>query len=122
MLDTGNYLFPPFRLDVTNSVLWRETTLVPLRPKTFAVLRYLIEHAGQVVARDDLREAIWGKTKVSAQVLRASVWELRQALDDNTTQPRFIETVPGRGWRFIAIVASNQQEEANQKAKGKRQK
>ena len=76
------YSFLPFRLDIDNGVLWRETTLVPLRPKTFAVLHHLLAHAGQVVTRDDLRETIWGKTQVSAQVLRASLWELRHALGE----------------------------------------
>jgi DNA-binding winged helix-turn-helix (wHTH) protein/predicted ATPase len=115
MPNTGSYSFPPFRLDVDNGVLWRETSLVPLRPKTFAVLHHLLAHAGQVVTRSELRETIWGKTKVSAQVLRASLWELRHALDDNAAQPRFIETVPGRGWRFIGTVVSSQHSVASSK-------
>lgn len=104
---TSSFCFPPFRLDRENHVLWHETRIVPLRPKTFAVLSYLVEHAGQLVTRTELRDAVWNTTKVTPQVLRASVWELRQALDDTATQPRFIETVSQKGWRFVASVAAD---------------
>jgi len=82
MADPGNFVFPPFQLDVPNGLLWRETTVLPLRPKTFAVLRYLVEHAGQVVSHTKLSQAVWGTTKVSAQVLRVSIRELRHVLGD----------------------------------------
>jgi DNA-binding winged helix-turn-helix (wHTH) protein/tetratricopeptide (TPR) repeat protein len=104
MADLGNFLFPPFQLDVTNGLLWRETTVLPLRPKTFAVLRYLVEHAGQVVSRTKLSQAGWGTTKVSAQVLRVSIRELRHVLGDPAQQPQVIETVGQQGWRFIAPI------------------
>lgn len=122
MTDTGMYTFPPFHLDVANDVLWREATLVPLRPKTFAVLRYLMERAGQTVTRDEIFSVVWGTTKVGAQVLRASIRELRQALGDTIEEPRFIETVGQQGWRFIGTGVSGQSsvvstEKENQKAK-----
>jgi DNA-binding winged helix-turn-helix (wHTH) protein/predicted ATPase len=127
MLDTDTFSFPPFRLDVTNQLLWNGGKIVPLRPKTCAVLCCLVEHAGQTLSRTALRQAVWGTTQVSAQVLRASIWELRHALGDSIDQPRFIETVGQRGWRWIVEVVSSQhsvvsREEENQKSKGKEQK
>lgn len=113
---TASFSFPPFRLDLENQVLWNETQLVPLRPKTFAVLRYLVEHAGQFVTRTELSNAVWSATKVTPQVLRASLWELRHALGDTTEHPHFFETVSQQGWRFIAEVVSSQHSVASRKS------
>lgn len=101
-------LFPPFRLDVSNEQLWRDTELLALRPKPFAVLKYLVEHAGQIVTQAELRKAVWEEVYVGDAVLRAYVRDLRQMLDDDAEQPQFIETISGRGYRFIAAVASSQ--------------
>jgi DNA-binding winged helix-turn-helix (wHTH) protein len=94
--------FLSFRLDLTNEQLWQGSEERPLRPKAFAVLRYLVEHAGRLVSRDELVQAVWGKTKVSEAVLRGCLREIRHALADTVETPRFIETVPRRGWRWIA--------------------
>lgn len=102
MSTAQDYIFPPFRLDLKNAVLWREAQLVPLRPKTFAVLCYLIGRAERIVSHLELSEAVWGHTKVSPQVLRVSIRELRRVLQDNAQHPRFIETIARQGWRFIA--------------------
>ena len=59
--------FPPFRLDLVNERLWRGTQLLLVRPKTFAVLRYLVEHPGRLVTRDELRQAVWPDTHGSAR-------------------------------------------------------
>jgi predicted ATPase len=97
--------FPPFQLDLDNERLWREVQEIPLRPKAFAVLRYLVEHPGRLVSRAELVQAVWGATKVSEGVLRGCLREIRQALEDSVESPRFIETVPRRGWRFIAPLS-----------------
>jgi TolB-like protein/DNA-binding winged helix-turn-helix (wHTH) protein/Tfp pilus assembly protein PilF len=100
-------LFPPFQLDVANEQLRREGEAIPLRPKAFAVLRYLAEHPERLVSREELVEAVWGETKVSEAVLRGCLREVRQALGDSAERPKFIETVPRRGWRFIAPIAAH---------------
>jgi predicted ATPase/DNA-binding winged helix-turn-helix (wHTH) protein len=99
-------LFPPFRLELANEQLWRDKALVPLRPKSFAVLRYLVEHPGRLVTREELRNAIWPGIYVSEGLLRSYIRELREILEDDAEKPRFIETVPRRGFRFLAPVTT----------------
>lgn len=94
--------FPPFRLDLVNERLFRGERQLQIRPKNFAVLRHLIEHAGQVVRKEDLVKRIWG-TYESEGALKQSIFQLREQLEDDAEEPRFIETVP-RGYRFIAEV------------------
>lgn len=108
-MSDGQLVFPPFRLDLVNEQFWKESELVPLRPKPFAVLRYLVEHAGRLVTREELQTAIWPGTYISEGLLRGYVRDLRDALGDNADAPRFIETVPRRGYRFLAAVVSSQQ-------------
>ncbi|MGH7961133.1 MAG: winged helix-turn-helix domain-containing protein, partial [Candidatus Binatia bacterium] len=55
-------IFPPYRLDLTTAQLWRDTHLLSLRPKTFAVLRYLLAHAGELVTKAALVQAVWPDT------------------------------------------------------------
>ena len=100
--------FPPFRLDVANNLLWREEHQIPLRPKALAVLRLLVEKSGQIVTRDELFHSVWGRTVVSDNVLKVCISEIREALGDNSTKPRFIETLPKQGYRFIALLATTQ--------------
>lgn len=99
-------LFPPFRLDVANEQLWRGEQLIALRPKTFAILRYLVEHPGRLVTKEELLHAVWGETQVSEDGLRDYLREIRQALGDDATTPRFVETVRGRGYRFLPTVTT----------------
>jgi DNA-binding winged helix-turn-helix (wHTH) protein len=110
-LRTTDVLFGPFHFDVVNQCLWRGPRRLSLRPKAFAVLRVLVEHAGQVVTREEFLEAVWPDTCVSDGVLRFCLRELRQALKDQPHAPRFIETVHRRGYRFIAPVRHDQQTE-----------
>jgi len=119
--------FGPFRLGVAHEQLWREDYPVPLRPKTFAVLRHLATHAGRLVTQEELLDTVWAKTIVTDTVLRSCIRELRTALEDDARQPRYIATVHRRGYRFVAKVQSPESkvqgpEEKNQKAKGKEQK
>jgi len=97
-------LFPPFRLDPVNEQLWRGKRLVALQPKTFAVLRYLLERPQRLVTKDDLLDALWAEVHVGEAVLKTHLREIRQALGDKVKAPRFIETVHRRGYRFIAPV------------------
>jgi DNA-binding winged helix-turn-helix (wHTH) protein len=99
-------LFPPFRMDVANERLWKEEQAIPLRPKTFAILRHLAEHPGRLVTKDELLRAVWGETRVSEEGLRDYVREIRQALQDDAEVPQFVETVQGRGYRFLPAVTT----------------
>ena len=104
---TSSIRFLEFRLDPANQCLWRRTdseeeARVALTPKAFDVLRYLVEHAGQLVTQDELLDALWPGGYVQPEVLKHQVLKLRQALDDDPRYPRCIETVPRRGYRFIA--------------------
>jgi DNA-binding winged helix-turn-helix (wHTH) protein len=85
-----------------------------LRPKTFAVLRCLVEHPGQLCTKEALFEAIWPETVVTEVVLKVCIRELRHALGDNARHPQFIETVHGRGYRFIGSVSEAPQSAAPQ--------
>lgn len=85
--------------------LLRAGAPVPLRPKTWAVLLHLAERPGVLVSRDDLLDAIWPEIAVTPDTINKSVGELRVALGDQKNAPRYIETVHGRGFRFIAATA-----------------
>ena len=96
--------FKAFCLDTSNHLLWRNGDRVPLAPKAFDVLAYLVEHAGQVVTQDEIFEALWSETYVNPEVLRKYILEIRKALGDRPDNPEFIETLPKRGYRFVAPV------------------
>jgi TolB-like protein/DNA-binding winged helix-turn-helix (wHTH) protein/lipoprotein NlpI len=96
--------FKAFTLDTANHILWRNGDRVPIAPKAFDVLAYLVEHAGRVVAQDELLGALWPGTFVNPEVLRKYILEIRKALSDRPNSPEFIETLPKRGYRFIAPV------------------
>lgn len=98
-------LFHPFRLDTVNQCVWREQTRLPLTPKAFDVLRYLVEHQARLVTHDELLDALWHNTFVEPGVLRKYVLEIRKILDDTPSAPKFIQTFPKRGYRFIAPIA-----------------
>jgi predicted ATPase len=86
---------------LVNERLWRGDQALALRPKTFALLRYLVAHPGQLLTKAVLLEALWPETMVSEVVLAVRIRELRQVLGDSAQAPRFIETVHRRGYRFI---------------------
>jgi predicted ATPase/DNA-binding winged helix-turn-helix (wHTH) protein len=104
-MGTGDEVwFGPFRLDRANACVWRGPTPVRLTPKAFDLLRYLVTHAGRLVTREELWPAVWPGTVVSEAALTVCMAELRRALGEETRAPRWIETVPRRGYRFIAPV------------------
>lgn len=103
---TRALFFPPFRLDLANEQVWRGTHLLAVRPKTFAVLRYLVEHPHRLVIREELCQAVWPKTVGSERAPKQCIRELRQILGETTARPRFIETIARRGWRFIGQGAN----------------
>ena len=96
--------FGDFRFDSANECLWRGSQRLSLTPRPFAVLRYLIENPQRLVTHDELLEALWPETYVQPQVLRTYVLELRKLLGDDPARPHFIETIPKRGYRFVAPI------------------
>jgi len=105
-------LSSPLLLDLANECLWRGAQVIPLRPKTFAMLRCLVEHPGQLQTKAALFEAIWPGIAVSDVVLTVCIRELRQALGDDARAPCFIETVHRRGYRFIGRAMAAPESEA----------
>src|SRR5262245_44926546 len=100
----GNLL--PWRVDLDNECLRRGEQTLKLTLKAFAVLRYLVEHPGRLVTKEELFDAVWPQTYVSDGVLKNCVMELRQALADEARAPQFIETVYRRGYRLIAPLST----------------
>ena len=96
--------FGSFQLDPTNSCLRRAGREISLTPKAFAVLRYLVEHVDQLVTKDDLWRAVWTGVSVTDAALTVCMSEIRKALGDEAKNPRYIQTVHRRGYRFIAPV------------------
>ncbi|HTJ29678.1 MAG TPA: AAA family ATPase [Acidobacteriaceae bacterium] len=80
-----------------------------LQPKPFAVLRYLVENPGRLITHDELLDKLWPETYVQPQVLRTYMLELRKVLGDDPQQPRFIQTLPKRGYRFVAEVTEREE-------------
>lgn len=108
MPETDIFHFPPFRIDSAAERLWRDEQPIRLTAKVFAVLRYLVEHAGQLVTRDTIFDTVWGNSSVSEAALSSCIRDIRRALEDHTPPLRFLETVRGRGYRFIAPVTVTQ--------------
>ena len=98
------WTFENYRLDTDDAALWQGDEQVALRPKTFDVLRYLVEHAGQLVRKETLLENVWGNSFVVEGVLTTSMSELRKLFGDTAANQRFIATVYRRGYRFVADV------------------
>src|SRR6266571_1984426 len=98
------WVFGPFRLDPEHACLWGAAQAIPLPPKAFAVLHYLVAHPDRLVSKDELLDAVWPDTAVSEAVVRVAIGALRKVLGDMAQPPRFIATVPRRGYRFLAPV------------------
>jgi TolB-like protein/DNA-binding winged helix-turn-helix (wHTH) protein/tetratricopeptide (TPR) repeat protein len=103
--------FQSFRLDAANHCLWRGEERLQITPKAFDVLRYMVENAGRLVTQDELLEALWPETYVNQEVLRKYILEIRKVLGDRPEKPEFIETVTKRGYRFIAPVVDESEDE-----------
>lgn len=98
------YEFGRFRVKSGERVLRRGEDLVPLTPKAFDILLTLLENDGRIVNKDDLMKKVWPNTFVEEGNLTQNVSLLRKALGESANGPQFIETVPRRGYRFVAPV------------------
>ncbi len=99
-----SYCFGPFRLEPEDRLLLRDGQPVPLTSKSFDALLLLVERSGHLVSRDDLITALWPQTFVDESNLTQTISMMRKALGENAVEPRYIITVPGRGYRFAAKV------------------
>ncbi len=109
-LNSARVRFGTFELDEANALLLRNGKAVTLAPKPFAVLCALARRPGALLTKHALLDDVWGHQFVTDSVLKTAISEVRAALDDDPKQPRCIETVSRRGYRFIAatIGASSQ--------------
>lgn len=98
------YRFGDFVFDAEEGVLTREGAAVSLTPKMFEVLKVLIGRRGRIVSKDDLMKAVWPDSFVEEGNLAVTIRQLRKALDDDARRPAFIETIPRRGYKFVADV------------------
>ena len=98
--------FDEFELDEANACLLRNGKAVALAPTPFSLLCALARQPGALLTKDALLDAVWGHQFVSDSVLKTAISDLRTALGDNPREPRFIETVSRRGYRFIAVPAA----------------
>ena len=102
--DNLSYEFGRFRLNVAERVLLRDEDVVPLTPKVFDILLLLVENSGQVVSKDELMKRVWPNTFVEEGNLTQNISLLRKALGESPGGVQFIETVPRRGYRFVADI------------------
>jgi DNA-binding winged helix-turn-helix (wHTH) protein len=98
------YEFGPFRLDVGNHLLLRHDEVIQLKPKVIDTLVVLVEHRGRVLGKDELIARLWPDTNVEEANLSQNIYLLRKALGRGPDEQDYIETVPKRGYRFVAEV------------------
>jgi DNA-binding winged helix-turn-helix (wHTH) protein/TolB-like protein/lipoprotein NlpI len=98
------YEFGPFRLDAAERQLLREDRVLPLTPKAFDVLLVLVENSSRTVKKDDLMRLVWPTTCVEEVNLANNVSLLRKVLGEGSNGEHYIQTVPRRGYRFVAAV------------------
>ena len=96
------YQFGPFHVEVERYLLLRGEESIPISPKVFETLLYLVQHSSQVCRKDEIINAVWPDTIVEENNLAQNVFLLRKALGEDKTDHRYIVTIPGVGYRFVA--------------------
>jgi TolB-like protein/DNA-binding winged helix-turn-helix (wHTH) protein/Tfp pilus assembly protein PilF len=104
LLQEQLYAFGPFQLDATKHVLWCDSERVDLAPKAIELLVVLVQQHGQLVEKRELMKAVWPDTFVEEANIAVHISTLRKLFEDRSNGERFIETVPRRGYRFVAPV------------------
>ena len=98
------YEFGPFCLDANERLLMRDGKVVSLPPKVFDTLLVLVEHRGHILEKDELMKTLWPDSFVEESSLAQNVFLLRKAMGEGNAEERYIETIPRRGYRFVAGV------------------
>jgi DNA-binding winged helix-turn-helix (wHTH) protein len=101
------YEFGPFRVDLERYLLLRDEKSIPISPKVFETLIFLIQHRGEVVKKDDIMSKVWPDTFVEESNLAQNIFLLRKSLGEEKTEHRYIITIPGAGYRFVAPVVES---------------
>ena len=110
--DRAVFEFAPFVLDASQHRLWRDGREIALTPKTFEILRLLVTSGGRTIPKEEFMRTVWPDTVVEEGNLADNISILRQLLGDDAREPRFIKTVPRRGYRFVADVRRDAQADA----------
>ena len=111
-LNAKIYVFEDFRFDTGEKTLKLRGTIIPITPKVFETLQLFVENAGHLIEKDELMSRLWQDRFVEESNLTFNIKMLRKALGDDASNPKFIETVPRRGYRFIADVKRVEADEA----------
>ncbi|MGP8243318.1 MAG: winged helix-turn-helix domain-containing protein [Bryobacteraceae bacterium] len=106
-LPKGPYRFDKFVLDPLNLRLTANGENRTPEPKSFRLLQFLIENRDRVVSKDEIFQAVWPDVTVTDNALTRAVAQVRKALDDDPKEPRYIETVPTVGYRFLGAVTAD---------------
>ena len=104
LLIKHSYRFGKFTLDTDQRVLLRDGKPLPVTPKVFETLLILVENSGRIVEKEGLMSRLWPDTFVEDANLTFSIQQVRKALGDSARNPLYVETIPRRGYRFIADV------------------
>ena len=102
--ETVGYEFGPYRIDTRERLLRRGDELIPLPPKVGATLLALVGSGGRMLEKGDLLKTVWPDTFVEEGALTRNISLLRKTLGDSGDPPAYIETIPRRGYRFVAAV------------------
>jgi len=98
------YEFGPFRVDPQEYLLWRDTEVVPLTPKLFDILLIFLQNSGRMLSKEEFHNLVWPDTAVEDGSLTRNISSLRKALGESRGEHQYIETIPRRGYRFVASV------------------
>jgi len=110
------YEFGDFRIDAQEHLLYRAGEVVPLSPKVFDTLLVLVENAGHVLEKSELMQRLWPESFVEESSLAQNIFLLRKALGEGASERQYIETVPKRGYRFVAQVRETFRETTREEA------
>src|SRR5450830_534257 len=111
-MEQQGFRFGEWQVDVAGNAVAMGETRVALEPRAMDVLRYLCRHPGAVIPAEELLQTCWGTTELGDNPVHKAIAQLRRALGDSSTEPRYIETVRKRGYRAIAAVVEAAQPEA----------
>lgn len=104
------YEFGPFRVDTRERQLTRNGEVVPLRPKVFDILLMLVQNSGHILTKDEVMNRVWSDTAVEEGNISRTISSLRNALGERPHEHQYIETIPWRGYRFVANVKETRSE------------
>src|SRR5579864_2245950 len=106
-----SYEFGPFVLDTAQHALLKKGKPIALTPKTFDTLQLLVQNSGRMLSKEELMQTLWPDSFVEESNLTQQISMIRRALRESASNPRYIATVPSRGYRFIAQVRNPVEEE-----------